>query len=128
MFRLSAAQHAVSSCSSPHLRRDLAVEQGHRSYPVASCSSPRVARRTYVRIHCLPYDHMIDVNACGVGSLRFADPGRCSVTNAAADTAECQVKPCSIASRVPLRPVVTASPTRDLKESGSCLPVLAKIG
>jgi hypothetical protein len=42
-----------------NVRRDLAVEQGHWLVPVASCSSPRVARRTYVRIHCLPFDHMI---------------------------------------------------------------------
>ena len=45
MFKLSAAQRGVSSCSTLTLRRDLA-KQGRMSEPVASCSSPRVGRRT----------------------------------------------------------------------------------
>ena len=55
---LDSAKRA-SSCCSPNLRRDLAVEQGRWLEPVASCSSPRVGRRTSVRIRCVLFDHMI---------------------------------------------------------------------
>src|SRR5258708_30807267 len=69
MFGFLDGAIGPSSCCSPNLRRDLAVEQGHWLEPVASCSSPRVGPRTSVRIRCLLFDHMI-----GRQSLRSGEP------------------------------------------------------
>ena len=52
-------RNKASSCCSPNLRRDLAVEQGHWLSRWRHAPLQEWARRTYVRIRCLQFDHMI---------------------------------------------------------------------
>ena len=87
-------RNRASSCCSPNLRRDLAVEQGHWLEPVASCSSPRMDRRTSVRIRCVLFDHMIGRSFPRSGEPNAPLPRQVQHRNAAADTVRCQVALC----------------------------------
>jgi hypothetical protein len=58
-FGFLGAATWASSCCSPNLRRDLAVEQGHWLSRWRHAPLQEWARRTYVRIRCLQFDHMI---------------------------------------------------------------------
>jgi hypothetical protein len=82
----------ASSCCSPHLRRDLALEQGQVSFPVASFSSPSVDLRTSCpRLLRIVLTTWSDAIACE-GRANYPRLGRCSVTNAAADVPGSQVR------------------------------------